>query len=123
LIQSRNIVEGRPQTENGLVYDDMLNEYAIHAYPVGLPLLIAPIYYFAQLNIRPYDIFISLSLFITGIFCFEFFRRRTSLLFSVFLTLLFCYNLHVLDLKDEILSEVPFTCLIMVLLVWTESKN
>lgn len=120
LIQAKNIVEKKPQTENGLLFDSNTSAYAIEAYPVGLPLLIAPIYYFAKLDIQPYCIFFSFALFITGIICFEYFRKKTSFILSVFLTLIFCYNFQILELKKQILSEIPFTCILLLLFVWTE---
>ncbi len=123
LIQAKNIVENKPQTENGLLFDSNTPAYAIAAYPVGLPLLIAPIYYFAKLDIQPYCVFFSLALFITGIICFEYFRKKTSLIFSVFLALIFCYNFQILELKKQILSEIPFTCILMLLFVWAESVH
>ena len=122
LIQARNIVEGRPQTENGLLVNEKDPVYAIEAYPVGIPLLIAPIYYFSKLKILPYCILFSVVLFITGIFSFEFFRRRTTELTAMFLTLLFCYNASIIELKKQILSEIPFTCLLIFLLIWPELK-
>ena len=120
LLQARNIVDGRPQTDNGLLVNIKDPVYAIEAYPVGFPLLISPIYNFSKLSIFPYCILISLILFICGILCFEFFRKRTGEFTSLILTLLFCYNANIIDLKKQILSEIPFTCLLMFLLLWPE---
>ena len=87
LLQARNIVDGRPQTDNGLLVNIKDPVYAIEAYPVGFPLLISPIYNFSKLSIFPYCILISLILFICGILCFEFFRKRTGEFTSLILTL------------------------------------
>ena len=120
LIQARNIVEGRPQTDNGLLVNEKDPVYAIEAYPIGLPLLLAPIYYFFNLSIKPYTIFFSTILFLTGLFCFELFRKRTTLLASIIITLLFCFNITTIDLKKQILSEIPFTCFLIFLLLWPQ---
>ena len=120
LIQARNIVEGRPQTENGLIVNEKGPAYAIEAYPVGLPLLLSPIYYFSKLSIQPYNIFFSSILFLSGLFCFELFRKRTTSLVSIIITLLFCYNITTIDLKKQILSEIPFTAFLIFLLFWPE---
>ena len=122
-LMKNNGIRNRPQTENGLLFKTEDPAYAIEAYPVGLPLLIAPIYYFAKQNILPYCIFFSFILFITGIFIFEYFRKKTSLIFSFFISLIFCYNIQILELKKQILSEIPFTSILMLFFVWFESVS
>jgi hypothetical protein len=123
LIQTRNIVEGKPQTDNGLLHDEKDPEYAIQAYPVGLPLMLAPIYFFSGLKILPYCIFYSLILFLTGLFIFEYFRGRSNALTALLIALLFCYNVNILDLKKQILSELPFTCFLFLTLLSIEKRN
>jgi hypothetical protein len=118
IIQAKNIIEGNKQTDNGLYFDEHTPIYAINAYPVGFPLLISPIYKIYGLQIFPYLLLIAGLLYATGFVCFEFFRKRTSLFFSFMLSLLFCYNLQVLELKKQILSEIPFTLFIMTLFTY-----
>ncbi len=121
LIQARNLIEGIPQSENGLIQNDEA-PYAIKAYPVGLPLLISPIYYFFNLKIFPYCVLFSVVLFITGIISFEFFRKRTDIFSAIIIVLLFCYNVNTLAYKKQILSEIPFTCILMTFILWTQTK-
>ena len=120
LIQARNIVEGRPQTDNGLIVNEKDPVYAIEAYPVGLPLLLAPIYYFSKLSIKPYNICLSFILFLSGLFCFELFRKRTTWPAAIIISLLFCYNITTIDLKKQILSEIPFTAFLIFILLWPD---
>ena len=122
LIQAKNIIEHRPQTENGLLQNEKDPAYAIQAYPVGFPLIISPVYFFWKYNILPYYILISILLFLTGYLSFEYFRKRTDIFTSIIITLLFCYNVSTLDLKKQILSEIPFTCLLMAVVLWPETK-
>jgi hypothetical protein len=122
LIQARNIVEDRPQTYNGLLLNEKERAYAIEAYPVGFPLMIAPLYYFFQLSIQPYCMINSFLLFAAGILMFEFFRKRIDVIPAILITLLFCYNVNTLDLKKQILSEIAFTCTILVLIFYRELK-
>ncbi len=121
LIQARNIVEGRPQTENGLLQNEKDPAYAIEAYPVGLPILISPVYFFYGLDIFPYCILFSIILFLSGLLSFEFFRKRTNGFIALLITLLFCYNPGILDIKKQILSEIPFICLTFITLLWVEN--
>jgi hypothetical protein len=123
LIQARNIVEQKPQTENGLIFTADKPLYAIEAYPVGFPLLLAPVYYLFQLQLPPYFILISLILIATGFICYEFFSKQENAIVAFLITMLFCYNPLVIDLKKQILSEIPFTCLLMVSLLWPLTNN
>jgi len=120
LIQARNIAEGRPQTDNGIIMH--ARPYAIKAYPVGFPLLLYPIYSFSGLNIQPYLIMISVILVITGLLIAAYFRNKIALSVAVGLALLFCFNPNVLDLKKYILTEIPFTALFFLLLL-IDSKS
>src|SRR5690349_10934268 len=65
IIQAKNIIENKPQTENGLVFFSGKPLYAIEAYPAGFPCMIAPVYFMYDLQISPYLIFISLILILT----------------------------------------------------------
>lgn len=120
LIQARNIVEGRQQTDNGLIMNSENNVYAIKAYPVGLPLILAPIYYFFGLSIFPYDLLITAFLVFAGFFCYKFLSAKINHSSALLITLLFCYNPLLLEIKKSILSEIPFTAVLLILLVWTE---
>lgn len=122
LIQARNIIEDKPQTDNGLIFFEGRPPYAIKAYPAGLPLLLAPLYGIYGLNLSPYMLLIAVMLIITGIICFEYFSRHENAIIAFLIAMLFCYNPTVLDLKKQILSELPFTCLLMLSLYWTQSK-
>jgi uncharacterized membrane protein len=123
LIQARNIVEHRPQTDNGLLLDEQNANFAVKAYPIGFPLLIAPVYALKGFEVRYYLMLNSVLLVITSFFCFEFFRKRTTLFISLLITLVFCYNIHILEIKKTILSEISFTCLLMGILLWNDSAR
>lgn len=122
LIQAKNIIEKKPQSDNGLILNENNHIYAIQAYPIGFPILLAPVYFFFKLHIQPYMFLLSAFLFVAGIFCFEFFRKQTDLFLALLITLLFCYNPATLYLKKQILSEIPFTCFLMAALFWPYSK-
>ncbi len=122
LIQSKNIVENKPQTDNGLIFFVGRAPYAIQAYPVGLPLILAPVYAIYGMHLSPYMILISVLLVITGLTCFAFFNRNENAIIAFLIAMLFCYNPTILDLKKQILSEIPFTCLLMLSIYWPLSK-
>ena len=123
IIQSRNIIEFLPQTENGLIKPIEAPEYAVAAYPIGFPLLIAPVYYFYGMTLKPYLILISLFLVATGLLCYDYFRKRAGEFGGIMIALLFCYNPQLIELKKSILSEIPFTCSILLFLFWIETDD
>jgi hypothetical protein len=123
LIQSRNIVEHRAQSENGLVLNEGTKAFAITAYPVGYPLLISPVFFFYKLNPLPYDILTGILLLITGILLFDFLQDKIHLLTALLLAILFCYNPHIIDFKKYILSEIPFICAILLFLKVNSNDN
>lgn len=116
LRQTDNLLNGRPQTDNGLIYasDDAI--FALKAYPVGFPLLLAPVYAKYGASIRPYHILLSVCYILLAFVLFEFFRRELSDSLSMLLTLVIAYNPYVLELKEQILSDVPFALLAIAIL-------
>ena len=72
LMQGRNLVEGRAQTDNGLIFDSGSGQFAVQAYPVGFPLLIAPIIATYGLQIKPLLIFETFCLVALAFLCFQY---------------------------------------------------
>ena len=121
LMQARNIVEGKSQKDNGLVFDSRSGEYALQAYPVGFPLLLAPVYHQSGLSIRPYLLLLSAMLLVLGFLLFHYLKNEFGAVSALALVLLFIYNPWTLQLKTEILSEIPFTLFLFVLILFYSS--
>lgn len=124
-IQARNILEHRPQTDNGLVFDKQAGEYALQAYPVGFPLILASAWWCFGDSIFVSSLTLSFFFFGFGIVAFFYFRKYFNESISVLLTLIIIYNPLTLGFKREILSDVPFSffMLLGVLLFRSERKN
>jgi len=110
LIQARNIIEHRPQTDNGLVFDNQTGEYALKAYPVGFPLMLAAVWKISGPSIKSFLILISLFTFAFAILIFIYLSRflKITPLLSLLFVLAVMYNFIVLDFKKNILSDIPF---------------
>lgn len=122
--QAANITEGKPQGETGYVYnEDMF--LGPKAYPVGFPLLLAPVYTFCGNSIKAFTIFISAALFLSCLLMFRFFRYHFSALTSLLLILIIVYNPWVWMFKTEVMSEIPFMLfLLLAVILYTErDKN
>jgi hypothetical protein len=116
LIQAKNINEGRTQTDNGLVFPQGELPFAIKAYPIGFPLIIAPVYHFFGLQIKPYLVLNSFLLIFMALLSFEYFKKFNDDKKALLIALLIGYNLFSLLLKKEIVSEFAFTALLMAIL-------
>lgn len=123
LIQARNVVEGKPQTANGLVFDQKSGDFALRAYPLGFPLLLVPIYLVSGLSVKPYLLALSVSLIFLGLLLFEFFRKKIGDVCAILLALLFCYHTFSLEMKEQILSEIPFTLFLFILFYLRTKEN
>ncbi len=105
--QAKNITEGIPQSETGYVYnEDMF--LGPKAYPVGFPLLLAPVYGIYGNSIKAFNYLISALLFISCFLIFYFLRKHFSALVSILLVLILLYNPWTLRFKAEVMSEIPF---------------
>ncbi len=124
-IQARNVLEHRPQTDNGLVFDVQTGEYALQAYPMGFPLLLAGAWKCFGDSVLVSSIVVSIFFFALGLISYFYFRKYFSEIISVLLTLVFIYNPCTIEAKREILSEIPFTFFLLlgVLLFQSERKN
>jgi len=112
IIQARNIVEGKAQTNNALIFDEEAGQFAVTAYPAGFPLLLSPVVAVYGIAIKPLLLLESVFLLILGLLSFHFFRKYFSDLPAFIFTLFLCYHSLTLELKGQILSEIPFTALL-----------
>ncbi len=123
LLQAKNIVERTPQTNNGLVFPATELPYAISAYPMGFPLLIAPIYYFAQLSISPYIYLNGIVLVLLACLSFDYSKIYFDSRKSLLIALLIGYNLLSLTLKQEILSEFAFAATLLAIILMLRKSD
>ena len=123
LLQAKNIVERTPQTNNGLVFPATELPYAISAYPMGFPLLIAPIYYLVGLSIFPYIYLNGVLLVLVAFLSFEYSKRYFDSRKSLLIALLIGYNLLSLTLKQEILSEFAFTATLLAIILMLRKSD
>jgi len=124
-IQARNILEHRPQTDNGLVFDRQTGEYALQSYPVGFPLILASGWLCFGNTVTISSLIISVFLFAFGIVAFLYFRKYFNDAVSVLLTLVIIYNPFTIGFKKEILSDIPFSFFLLlgIMLYRSERKN
>lgn len=112
--QAGNIVNGISQSESGYIYNPLNTEIGAHAYPIGFPLLLAPIYAITGNNILAFTTFISLIYIILGLLMVSFYRRDFTPATALVLTFVFLYNPLLILFKGEVVSDIPFTALLLL---------
>lgn len=121
--QAKNIIEGIPQSSLGYVLNQDSPGIGPPAYPIGFPLLLAPVYYFFGNNISAFTGFLSILLIIAVLLMYRFFKFYFSTLTSFFLVLIIIYNPWTLNFKMEVMSEIPFTLLFLVIIIFYHQKK
>ncbi len=111
--QAGNIVHGIPQSETGFIYSQE-NYIGPQAYPIGFPLLLAPVYAIAGNNILAFTTFISLIYIVSGLLLVIFYRQQFSWITALVLALIFLYNPQMIIFKREVMSDIPFTALLVL---------
>lgn len=115
LIEAGNIVKHKDPGQNGFI----INPNAMmgpQSYPIGYPLILAPVVKTYGLNFRALNIYQSLLLVGALLFGFLFLYRHFSGLSSLLITLIIAYNPVILNFKTEILSDIPFWCIVNLIL-------
>lgn len=106
--QAKNLVEGIPQSETGYIYN---YEYALlgpKTYPMGFPILLAPVYALFGNSIHAFTYFMSILVIVFGIVCFRLFKRFTKREYhAILMLLIIVYNPWFLRFKTEVLAELP----------------
>jgi len=111
--QAINIYNGTSQLQTGYIYNPQFM-MGPPAYPSGFPLLLVPVYALFGNSIYHFDLYMSLFLFTTSLLMFYFFQKHFSALISGLIVLVFIYNPWTLNFKTEIMSEFPFTLLLLI---------
>jgi hypothetical protein len=114
ILQARNLVEGKAQTATGYIFNEQGFLPSPQTYPVGFPILLAPLYVFFGNDILAFSYFISLVLFMLGLVMYHFFRTCFSRSISAGAVLLIIYNPWTLAFKGEILADLPFMLMMLL---------
>jgi len=123
LHQSQNLINGISQNETGVIFNES-HFIGPVAYPVGFPLILAPVLKTFGYNIPALTTYLSLFLVLSCLVGFVFLRRQFSFKTSVLATLIIAYNPILLSLKTEILSDLPYLFFSMLsLLLITNTKQ
>ena len=122
LAQADNIVRGKPMAETGYIYNPEYPSLGPKAYPPGFPLMIAPLVAKYGNQVVPYNYFISVLLILTALFSVLLLYKKAGWPAAILLSAVIYYNPYTLNLKAEIMADIPFALLFGVFL-WLTSEN
>ncbi len=106
--QAIHIADGLPQKELGYIYNPFHPGLSPIVYPVGWPLLIAPVYTIFGFDIYAIQVLSAALLAISGLIFYYLFRVYVPTAMAIAGALLIVYHPQIADLKGWLLSEIPF---------------
>ncbi len=112
IAHARNLVEKQPYANTGYVLNPEAPEIGPSAYPPGLPVLLAPVYAACGLNFAAMKAVIAASLGLLLGLLVVLFRRDLSPLQTGVCLLLIGLNPYMFDLKEQVLSDLPFAAFV-----------
>lgn len=118
LIEAKNIKEGMPLGQSGFVEN---SNYILgpNCYPPGFPLLIAA----TSSNIIHLNILMSFFLLLIGYFTFLLLNKWYHFTPALVLSLVLVYNPLCLSFKNEVLSDLPFSAIVLLFFIMYLSDN
>ncbi|MGB4654250.1 MAG: hypothetical protein WBH98_02310 [Bacteroidales bacterium] len=92
-------------------------------YPMGFPILLSPIVYFFGNNINILLWFISLLYCAMALLVAVYYKKHFSNYTTLVMLVVLLYNALMLQIKQQVLTEIPFTILILALLLHFNKKR
>jgi hypothetical protein len=117
LEQAENISLGRPMAETGYIYNPEYPSLGPRAYPPGFPLMIAPVVARFGDDVLPYNYFTSIMLILLAMVSVLLFYKYTGWLAAILLSALIYYNPYIINLKAEIMADIPFALFFAIFLL------
>lgn len=123
IMQASNIATGNAHYKTGYIFNSLNPQYAPPQYPLGFPLLLAPIVkIWGALSFTKMLQFIGLCLAALGCILFYYYRKYMGTLSAICLALLCVYASGIIELKNSVLSDIPCWVFIALYLALRNSE-
>jgi hypothetical protein len=123
LRHARNLAEGVPYADTGYVYNPALASLSPRTYPPVLPLLLAPVYAWAGLDLVAMKVAVVLLLLAFLWVLYRLVRHDLPLPCILAALLLVGLNPYVWTHRDRVLSEIPFLLFSGLALLWLDRAD
>jgi hypothetical protein len=115
---------GLPLSDSGFLYDPLSSWGGPPAYPVGFPLMLAPVYRFFGLSFRHFHYLISLFAAAFSLLTFAYLRGKTGSLSGAYaLAVSLAFNPWLIEFKNGVLSDLPFAALTLLAVMAAERRK
>jgi 4-amino-4-deoxy-L-arabinose transferase-like glycosyltransferase len=122
--QAKNIAEGAPMGNTHYIFNEDYPVLGPPAYPVGFPLLLAPVYAICGNSIKAFTLFITVILFLFGLMLVLFYKEYFTGFIPFFLAMVILFNPWTLMFKLEVMSDIPFAFfLLMGVILFIKGKR
>ncbi len=108
LLQAENLLQGKPQSENGYLYQDYAKGLGPKAYPPGFPIMLSILMALKGFDVAFFLSAVSVMSALWFVFSFFLFRRELPPFWIGILLLWVFYGRYFLLFKSELLSEIPY---------------
>ena len=124
ILEARQIALGLPLSDLGFVYDPVSSWGGPPAYPVGFPLMLAPVYYFFGLSFRHFHYLTSAFAAAFSMLTFLYLRGKTESLSGAYaLAAMLAFNPLLIDFKNTVLSDLLFAVLVLLVVLAAERRR
>lgn len=116
ILQAKQIIVGGSQSAVPYISNPEIETPGSSVHTIGFPLLLSPVIAIAGSSIYALTIWITAFLFGLGLTMALYLKKHFGELIAFLLTMLIVYNPYTLDLKFDILPEIPFAFLLLLCL-------
>ncbi len=121
--QAENIVEAVPQTENNYIFNEENAVLGPKTYPIGFPLILAPIYAAFGNNISAFIDLMAVLSVLFGLMIFVLLRDRVHWVFALIISVGISYHTTLLFFKREVMADIPFALFALLALYAIDKKK
>lgn len=106
--QAINIAEFQEQVNHHYIYNEEHPMLGPELYPIGFPLILAPVIKLFGNNMEILIIYMNLWLILLGLAFFSVLKLYYKSLPSIAITLMLCYMPYLIIFKSEVMADLPF---------------
>ena len=121
--EGQNFASGLPYYQSTYVYNNLNHEFGPPSYPPGFPLMLAPIIKVFGITIRPMLYLIAACLAGLLFAMYALFRRYMGPLSAICLASAGVYSGYIIDLKSNILADIPLTLFVTLYLLYRDESR
>ena len=114
ILQAKCIVEGKSPIIYAFFDKEFYYVLGPPTRPVGLPLLLAPVYYFFGNNMLAFSCLMSVCYFFIALLIYRYLRHVLAFVPAILWACTMLYNPQFLQLKLSVLSDFPFIVLLLL---------